>query len=201
MMSALTGSEPLRNCWQALEEIVPPGETPKKILISFWRLPLLDEKVNLLFICMAPICTFERANCNSCLILVSSAFFETSSASSFFLASLHFVASSLRSFFSFLNFFASFSRLSFFLLNIPSSWPKNRFWDDLAFGGHRLCRDRGGGCMRQPKIFGDDGRGDLLEWCTLGVVDPPPNTLVAPEVGTLEEATDWGEDERLGEFL
>ena len=53
----------------------------------------------------------------------------------------------------------------------------------LAFGGHRLGRDRGGGCMRLPKIFGDNGSGDLLEWSKLAVVDPPPKTLVAPGEG------------------
>ena len=37
--------------------------------------------------------------------------------------------------------------------------------------------------MRQPKIFGDDGRGDLLEWLKLADVDLPPKTLVAPGEG------------------
>ena len=54
--------------------------------------------------------------------------------------------------------------------------------------GHRLGRDADGGCMRQPKIFGDDGRGGLLEWLKLVVVDPSPNTLVATGEGGVRKA-------------
>ena len=42
--------------------------------------------------------------------------------------------------------------------------------------------------MRLPKIFGDDGRGDLLEFSKLAVVDPPSKTLVAPGEGGVRKA-------------